>query len=176
MVAIQVVRRTRFSPLAQESLAALLALGPAVVALRGTALAEYHGAEHISIGSYEHGEPRTREHERCGSHMIGPLLVTTAVGSALASRAPKHLRPVARLAAAAGSVAAAVEVFSWMAANENHPLARALARPGHELQQRLVTAEPSPEQLEVANAALAECLRLESGQDGRRDEEAAPPA
>jgi uncharacterized protein YqhQ len=176
MVAIQVVRRTRFSPLAQESLAAVLALGPAVIALRGTALAEYHGAEHISIGSYEHGEPRTREHERCGSHMIGPLLVTTAVGSALASRAPKHLRPVARLAAAAGSVAAAVEVFSWMVANEKHPLARALARPGHELQQRLVTAEPSPEQLEVANAALAECLRLESGQDGRRDPEAAPPA
>lgn len=176
MVAIQAVRRTRFSPLTQESLAALLALGPAVVALRGTELAEYHGAEHISIGSYEHGEPRTREHERCGSHMIGPLLATTAVGSALASRAPRHLRPAARLAAGVGSVAAAVEVFSWMVANERHPVARALARPGHELQQRLVTAEPSPEQLEVANAALVECLRLESGQDGPRDEEAAPPA
>ena len=52
MVAIQAVRRTPFSPLTQESVAALLALGPAVVALRGTALAEYHGAEHISIGSY----------------------------------------------------------------------------------------------------------------------------
>jgi uncharacterized protein YqhQ len=176
MVAIQAVRRTRFSPLTQESLAALLALGPAVVALRGSALAEYHGAEHISIGSYEHGEPRTREHERCGSHMIGPLLATTAVGSALAARAPRHLRPAARLAAGVGSVAAAVEVFSWMVANEHHPVARALARPGHELQQRLVTAEPSAEQLEVANAALVECLRLESGQDGPRDEEAAPPA
>jgi uncharacterized protein YqhQ len=162
MVAIQAVRSARLSPLPQESVAALLALGPAAVALRGTALAAYHGAEHISIGSYEHGEPRTREHERCGSHMIGPLLVTTAVGSALASRAPSQLRPVARLAAGAGSVAAAVEVFSWMVANESHPLARALARPGHELQQRLVTAEPSPEQLEVANAALAECLRLEA--------------
>ena len=176
IVAIQAVRRTRFSPLTQEALAALLALGPALVALRGTALAEYHGAEHISIGSYEHGEPRTREHERCGSHMVGPLLATTAVGSALAARAPRHLRPAARLAAGVGSIAAAVEVFSWMVANERHPLARALARPGHELQQRLVTAEPSPEQLEVANAALAECLRLESPVDGSRDEETAPPA
>ncbi len=176
MVAIQAVRRSRFSPLTQESLAALLALGPAVVALRGTALAEYHGAEHISIGSYEHGEPRTREHERCGSHMIGPLLATTAVGSALASRAPRHLRPVARVAAGVGSVAAAAEVFSWMVANERHPVARALARPGHELQQRLVTAEPSPEQLEVANAALSECLRLESPSDVGRDEKEAPPA
>jgi uncharacterized protein YqhQ len=176
MVAIQAVRRTRLSPLAQESLAALLALGPAVVALRGSALAEYHGAEHISIGSYEHGEPRTREHERCGSHMIGPLLATTAVGTALASRVPRHLRPAARLGVGIGSVAAAVEVFSWMVANQRHPVARALARPGHALQQRLVTAEPSPEQLEVANAALHECLRLESAANGRRDQEAAPPA
>ena len=40
MVAIQAVRRTSLSPLTQESLAALLALGPAVMALRGTALAE----------------------------------------------------------------------------------------------------------------------------------------
>lgn len=176
IVAIQAVRRTRLSPLTQESLAALLALGPAVVALRGTALAEYHGAEHISIGSYEHGAPRTREHERCGSHMIGPLLATTAVGSALAARAPRHLRPVARAAAGVGSVAAAVEVFSWMVANERHPVARALARPGHELQQRLVTAEPSAEQLEVANAALAACLDLESPANGALDSEAAPPA
>ena len=162
MVAIQAVRRTRLSPLAQESVAALLALGPSLVALRGTALAEYHGAEHISIGSYEHGSPRTREHERCGSHMIGPLLATATVGSALSARAPKRLRPAARLAAGVGSLAAATEVFSWMVANERHPVAKALARPGHELQQRLVTAEPSAEQLEVANAALAECLRLEA--------------
>ena len=167
MVAVQALRRTRLAPITQESLAALLALGPAVIALRGTALAEYHGAEHISIGSYEHGEPRTREHERCGSHMIGPLLVTTAAGSAIASRAPKGIRPLARAGAAVGAVAAAVEVFSWMVANEKHPLARALARPGHELQQRLVTAEPSPEQLEVAEAALAECLRLESPDEWR---------
>lgn len=176
LVAIQVVRRTSLSPLGQESAAALLALGPAAFALRGTALAEYHGAEHISIGSYEHGEPRTREHERCGSHMIGPLLATAAVGSALAARAPRRYRPAARLAAGIGSVAAATEVFSWMVANERHPVARVLARPGHELQQRLVTAEPSPEQLEVANAALAACLDLESPANGRRDEEAPPPA
>jgi uncharacterized protein YqhQ len=175
IVAARALRRSGLSPLAQESLAALLALGPAVFALRGTALAEYHGAEHISIGSYEHGEPRTREHERCGSHMIGPLLVTSAAGGALAARAPSQLRPAARLAAGVGALAAAVEVFSWMVANERHPVARALARPGHELQQRLVTAEPSPEQIEVADAALAECLRLESPANGHSDEEEAPP-
>ncbi|HEX2045985.1 MAG TPA: DUF1385 domain-containing protein [Gaiellaceae bacterium] len=176
VLAVRGLRASRLSPLTREALAALVSLGPAAVALRGSALAEYHGAEHISIGSYEHGEEREREHERCGSHMLGPLLVTTAAGSALASRAPAELRPVARLAAGVGAIAAAVEVFSWMVANERHPLARALARPGHELQHRLVTAEPSPEQLEVAKAALDECLRLESGEDGGRDSPAqAPP-
>ncbi|MGH3023078.1 MAG: DUF1385 domain-containing protein [Gaiellaceae bacterium] len=177
-VAVRALRRARLSPLARESLAALASLGPAVIALRGSALAEYHGAEHISIGSYEHGEPRTREHERCGSHLVGPLLATTVAGSALAARAPQHLRPAARLAAGVGAVAAAVEVFTWMVANQRHPVARALYRPGRELQQRLVTAEPSEEQLEVAQAALAECLRLESKADGGRDQapEEAPPA
>jgi uncharacterized protein YqhQ len=48
-----------------------------------------------------------------------------------------------------------------MARNPDHPLARVLARPGFELQSRLSTAEPSPDQLEVANAARDACLALE---------------
>jgi uncharacterized protein YqhQ len=174
-VAVKAVRESRLNPVAQEALAALAALVPAAVALRGSALAEYHGAEHISIGSYEHGEEREKEHERCGSHMLGPLLLSTAAGSLVARAAPARLRPVARFGAGVGALAAAVEVFSWMVANEKHPVARALARPGHELQHRFVTAEPSQEQLEVAEAALRECLRLESPANGRRDPEEAPP-
>jgi uncharacterized protein YqhQ len=176
VVAVKAVRGSRLNPLAQEALAAVAALVPAAVAVRGSRLAEYHGAEHISIGTYEHGEAREKEHERCGSHMLGPLLVSTAAGSLLARGAPARLRPLARLGAAVGSLAAAVEVFSWMVANENHPVARALAKPGHELQHRFVTAEPSPEQLEVAEAALRACLDLESAANGRRDPEEAPPA
>ena len=57
---------------------------PALLALRGGELAAYHGAEHVSIGTYEHGEPRAKEHERCGSHLIGPLLAATAAGNVLA--------------------------------------------------------------------------------------------
>jgi uncharacterized protein YqhQ len=48
-----------------------------------------------------------------------------------------------------------------MVRNPEKWLARALAKPGHELQHRLATAEPSPEQIEVAEAALAACLELE---------------
>jgi hypothetical protein len=108
--------------------------------------------------------------------MLGPLLVSTAAGSLIARGAPARLRPLARLGAGIGSIAAAVEVFSWMVANEKHPVARALAKPGHELQHRFVTAEPSLEQLAVADAALRECLRLESPANGRRNQEEPPPA
>jgi uncharacterized protein YqhQ len=55
-----------------------------------------------------------------------------------------------------------VETFGWMTRNPSHRVARLLARPGHELQHRFGTREPTPAQLEVAEAALQACLELES--------------
>jgi uncharacterized protein YqhQ len=89
------------------------------------------------------------------------MLVTSVAGALAAERAPERHRPAARAAAAAGAVAASTEIFAWMTRHPGHPLARALARPGHELQHRVGTDDPSPEQLEVAEAALRACLRLE---------------
>lgn len=166
---VQVVRRSsRLGDAARELLSGAISLAPAVLAMRGGELAAYHGAEHVSIGSYEHGEKRAKEHERCGSHLIGPLLAATAAGNVLASRAPVHLRRPARVATSIGAVGAAVEVFGWMSRNPQSPLAKALARPGHELQHRISTAEPSVAQLEVAEAALAACLELEDGNRAAR--------
>ena len=75
---------------------------------------------------------------------------------------PERYRPAARAAGAVGAVAASVEIFGWMARHPAHPVARALAKPGHELQHRLGTREPSAAQLEVADAALRACLELET--------------
>jgi uncharacterized protein YqhQ len=151
----------KVGPTAQELVSGLLSVAPAVLALRGSDVAAYHGAEHISIGTYEHGERASKEHERCGSHLVGPLLATTALGNTLASRAPAHVRVPARLGAQLVAVAASTEIFGWMVRNPEKRLARALAKPGHELQHRLATAEPTPEQIEVAEAALTACLQLE---------------
>ena len=161
---LQGVRQTRLGNAVKELAAALLSVAPAVLTLRQGSLAAYHGAEHIAIGSYEHDEPRARENERCGTHLVGPLLATAALGNVLAARAPVRFRFAARLGATAGAVAASTEIFSWMQRNPERPLARALARPGHEFQHRLATAEPTPEQLEVAEAALLACLELELAQ------------
>jgi uncharacterized protein YqhQ len=159
---VKVVRDSgNVGPAAQELVGGLLSIAPAALAFQGSDVAAYHGAEHISIGTYEHGERATKEHERCGSHLIGPLLATTALGNLLASRAPVHLRTQARLGAQLVAVAASTEIFGWMVRNPEKRLSRALAKPGHELQHRFATAEPTPEQIEVAEAALAACLELE---------------
>jgi uncharacterized protein YqhQ len=160
-VVVRGLRESSLRPLARELLSAIVSVAPAVLALRGGELAAYHGAEHISIGSYEHGKRATREHERCGGHLVGPLIVTSAVGNVLAGLAPERHRRQAQAAAQIGAVAAATELFGWMTRHPDRLLARALSKPGHELQHRFSTAEPSDDQLEVAEAALKACLELE---------------
>ena len=161
-VVASAARRSGLSLGARETVAAFASLVPAALALRGGELASYHGAEHVSIGTYEQdGERAAKEHDRCGSHLVGPLLLSSLAASALAAKAPRAGRPLARLAGAVGALGASVEVFGWMTRHPGHPLARLLSRPGHLLQSRLSTEEPSAAQLEVADAALEACLELE---------------
>jgi uncharacterized protein YqhQ len=166
VVAGNAIRRSKLGAASQELISALLSVAPAVLALRGGELAAYHGAEHMTIGGYEHGEARPKEHERCGSHLLGPLLVTTAVANAVTRRVPEPNLKAAKTAGALGAVAASTELFGWMTRHPEHALSRALARPGHELQHRFATAEPNEWQLEVAEIALRSCLELEHAAAG----------
>jgi uncharacterized protein DUF1385 len=162
-VAVKAIRRSRLLPPGGTELAAgAAALLPAVLAVRGHDLAAYHGAEHVSIGTYETGAPAPKEHPRCGSQLIAPMLVASMAANAVAAKAPRPARGLARLLGTTAAVGASVEVFAWAARHPDHPLARALSRPGFELQRRFSTAEPAAEQLEVANAARDACLALET--------------
>ena len=155
------VRRSSLPLVSREAVAVVASVVPALVALGGEELTSYHGAEHVSIGTYETGERAAKEHDRCGSHLVGPLTLATALAGAVAELAPRRHRAAARLVGAIGAVGAAVEVFAWMGRNPETRLSRALARPGTELQRRLSTREPNAAQLEVAEAALQACLRAE---------------
>jgi len=158
------VRRSSLPLVPREAAVVMASLAPALVALRGEELTAYHGAEHVSIGSYETGERASKEHDRCGSHLVGPLTIATALAGAAAELAPARHRTAARLVGAVGAVGAAVEVFGWMARNPEKRLSRALARPGTELQRRLSTSEPSAAQLEVAEAALRTVIAAEQAE------------
>ena len=149
---------------AGEAAAAALSLVPAMVALRGGELAAYHGTEHKVIGAYETeetAEAASKEHERCGSHLVAPLLVSNLAGAALLKHAVERPGPLAAGAVSLASIGAAVEVFAWSERHAETRTARALRRPGFELQRALGTREPSEAQLEVGRAALAEILRAE---------------
>ena len=50
------VRRSSLPVIPREAVAMIASLVPALVALRGEELTSYHGAEHVSIGTYETGE------------------------------------------------------------------------------------------------------------------------
>jgi uncharacterized protein YqhQ len=162
MLGGKLLRRSRMSRASREIVAGALALVPAALALREPGLAEYHGAEHVSIGTYEQdGKRAPKEHPRCGSQLIGPLVASSLAANVAASAAPRPARGLARLLGTTAAIGASVEVFAWMNRHPDKPLARALARPGLELQRRFSTAEPSAEQLEVADAARDACLALE---------------
>ena len=154
---------SRASGMGRETAVALVSLAPALLALRSGDLAAYHGVEHKSIAGYEDDEAAveaSKEHDRCGSHLVAPMLAAAAVGNVAARRA--GLRgPAAEAVVGLGSAAVAVEVFAW---GERHPDSRVthlLRRPGHEIQRAVGTREPTAEQLEVGEAALAEVLRVE---------------
>jgi uncharacterized protein YqhQ len=155
------LRRSTLSSGGKEIAAGAVSLLPAVLALRGSGLAEYHGAEHVSIGTYENDARAPKEHPRCGSQLIAPMLASSLAANVAAARAPAAARGFARLVGTAAAIGASVEVFAWTTRNPEHPLARALARPGLELQRRFSTAEPSDAQVEVADAARDACLALE---------------
>jgi len=146
--------------------AAAISLLPSVVALRGGDLAAYHGVEHKSIAAYEtdtdDAAGAAKEHDRCGSHLMAPLLASNLAGGALLRRVLDHPGPAVQLAVGVASLGVAVEVFVWTERHAGSRTARALRRPGHELQRVLGTREPSEAQLEVGGAALAEILRVEA--------------
>ena len=142
-----------------------LSLFPALLALRGSELASYHGAEHKTIAAYEQDEDAAdagKEHERCGSNLVAPMLASAAVGN-VAARQAGLKGPLAEAAVGLGSVAFAVEVFAWSERHADTALARMLRLPGHEIQRVFGTREPTAEQLDVARASLEEILRVEGG-------------
>lgn len=142
--------------------ATAVSLLPSLLALRVGDVAAYHGAEHKTIGAYESGtEDHSKEHDRCGSHLMAPLLAANLAGAALLAYVTEKPGPMASSAVSLASMGAAVEVFAWSERHADSAAARALRVPGHELQRVLGTREPTADQLDVGRAALAAILRAE---------------
>ena len=149
----------------REGIASAIGIVPALVALRSSDLAAYHGVEHKAIAAYEAGlaDPAeaAKEHERCGSNLLAPLLILSVASQLIVERLIEEPGQLARGAAGLASVGLAVEMFAWAERHPDSSVTTAFRRPGNEIQRHFATREPTAEQLEVGSAALAEILAVE---------------
>ena len=171
-------KRAPTGPL-REGIVQAIGAVPALVALSDRDLAAYHGAEHKTIAAYERGTDDVaavpKEHDRCGSNLMVPMMLLSAGGTLLLERLVESPSNAARAAVALGGASIAVEMFAWSDRHHGAPLAEAFHTPGREIQRHWATEEPTPEQLEVAVTALEEILRVEQGPKGGDAEGAVPP-
>ncbi len=162
------LRKTmKSAPLARELTISLLSIAPALLAVRMTELSRFHGAEHKSVAAFESGgDPRTaaKEHDRCGTNLLGPIMLTNLAGGLVLRATGRDDQPLPTLLMGLVSLGSAFEIFSWMSRHRGHPLADLLRAPGITLQRLLTTREPTGDQLDVAQAALGELLRREGAE------------
>ncbi len=168
-VVTALARRRVRSIVGQELMSSISGLMPALVALRASDAAMWHGVEHKSIAAYEHGgaaevanaAAHAKEHRRCGSNLVLPLMCATVICNSAVRIAVRRPSTALRLATTALSVGAAVELFSFATRRPEHPVARLVHGVGHALQAHLATIEPTTEDMAAGRAAMEEILRLE---------------
>ena len=171
IVATSLLRKRAPATAVREGIVQAIGAVPALVALSDRNLAAYHGVEHKAIAAYEQapGTPGSeevaavpKEHDRCGSNLIVPMMLLSAGGTVLLERLVERPSSAARAGVGLGGASLAVEMFAWSDRHHGDPLAEAFHTPGREIQRRFATKEPTGEQLEVGIAALAEILRAEA--------------
>ncbi|HLQ04180.1 MAG TPA: DUF1385 domain-containing protein [Verrucomicrobiae bacterium] len=125
----------------------------------------YHGAEHMTIHAFEHGDPLTPEriepyptaHPRCGTAFLLFVVVVAILLFAFVPRTSLVVDLVARLALVVPVAAISYEVLKLGAAHEANPIVSLLVKPGL-LLQRITTRQPDRSMIEVAVASLEEAI------------------
>ena len=134
----------------------------------------YHGAEHMTIHAFEHGDPLTPEriepyptaHPRCGTAFLLLVVVVSIAIFAFLPRVNLLVDLVVRFLLVIPVASSSYEALRLGAAHERSPLMRLLVAPGL-LLQGITTRRPDARMIEVAVASLEEAIA------GDREAEAA---
>jgi uncharacterized protein YqhQ len=129
---------------------------------------QYHGAEHKAVYTYEADEPltianarpHTTLHPRCGTAFLMTVFVIAILVFSLAGNPTLWLKILSRLLLLPVVAGLSYETLRFSGRNFDRWWVRLLAQPGLWL-QRLTTAEPDDDMIEVALAALRRVLDAE---------------
>lgn len=133
---------------------------------------EYHGAEHMSIHAYEAGEPLSidsvgsypPEHPRCGTSFLLIVVLGSIILFTFLGQPGIFFLVVSRLLGIPIIAGLSYELLRWSGTRPDGRLAAILAKPGIWL-QKLTTAIPAPDQVEVAISSLVVALNDEQFAD-----------
>lgn len=120
----------------------------------------YHGAEHKCINCIEHGmelnvenvKKSSKEHKRCGTSFLFFILIITIILTLFIRVDSRILRMVLRIAIIPVVAGVSYEILRLAGRSENM-IINLLSKPGLWL-QRLTTAEPDEEMIEVGIASV----------------------
>ena len=147
----------------------------------------YHGAEHMTIHAFEHGDPLTPErispyptaHPRCGTAFLLFVVVVSIVLFAFVPRTNLIVDLIARLVLVIPVASVSYEILKLGAVYEHVPAMKWLIAPGL-LLQRITTRQPDRGMIEIAVASLEEAiagdLEYANGGHTKADFAKGPPA
>ena len=129
---------------------------------------QYHGAEHKVVHTYESDEDLTTEnarkhttlHPRCGTAFLMTVFVVAILVFSLAGNPALWLKILSRILLLPVVAGISFEAQRFTGLHFDRRWVRILGQPGLWL-QRLTTAEPSDDMIEVAIAALKEVRELD---------------
>ncbi len=132
---------------------------------------QYHGAEHKAVYTYEADEPLTIEnarphttlHPRCGTAFLMTVFVIAILVFSLAGNPTLWLKILSRLLLLPVVAGLSYEVLRFSGRNFDRWWVRLLAQPGLWL-QRLTTAKPDDDMIEVALTALRRVLGVDEAE------------
>ena len=125
----------------------------------------YHGAEHMTIHAFEHGDPLDARHvapyptahPRCGTAFLLFVVVIAIAVFAFVPRVNLIVDLIVRLVLVIPVASISYEVLRLGAGHEDNPLMRLAVAPGL-LLQAITTRRPDEPMIEVAIASLEEAL------------------
>lgn len=125
----------------------------------------YHGAEHMTIHAFEHGDPLDARHvapyptahPRCGTAFLLFVVVIAIAVFAFVPRVGLVVDLVVRLVLVIPVAAISYEILRLGAGHEDNPIMRLAVAPGL-LLQAITTRRPDDPMIEVAIASLEEAL------------------